>query len=72
MQVQTQKSINIPSGTLDLLMKELKIREEDVGSFLAGVIDKIISEHIQKTNSEVFSGDEIKEIEDNLKGLGYI
>ena len=72
MQVQTEKTINIPARTMALLTKEFSIKEEDVGSFMAAVIERIVSEHAQKTNSEVFSGDEIKEIEDNLKGLGYI
>jgi hypothetical protein len=32
----------------------------------------LVEEHSTKNNAEVFTGAEIKEIEDNLKGLGYI
>ena len=35
-------------------------------------IRKIIMAYSGKNNPEVFSSEEIKEIEDNLKGLGYI
>lgn len=72
MQIQKEKTIYIPSRTISLLIKEFNLKEEDIDSYIAGIIERIVSEHAQNANSEVFSGDEVKEIEDNLKGLGYI
>ena len=62
----------LPLSTVEQLAKEFKLKEEEIDSFVAATIEKIISEHTVRKNQEVFSGDEIKEIEDNLKGLGYI
>ncbi|MBI3638685.1 MAG: hypothetical protein HY223_00020 [Thaumarchaeota archaeon] len=70
--MQAQKTINLPLTTIDMLTKEFGLTEPEIDSFVAAVIEKIIMEHAGKNNPEVFSTEEIREIEDNLKGLGYI
>lgn len=58
--------------TISLLKKEFNIPETEVEHFIDSMLNKIIEEHIGETNSKIFSEDETKEIEDDLKGLGYI
>ena len=67
-----QKTVNLPLRTVNLLTKEFNIGEHELDSFIAAVIERLVEEHSTKNNAEVFTGAEIKEIEDNLKGLGYI
>jgi DNA-binding transcriptional regulator GbsR (MarR family) len=65
-------SIKIPTKTIDALRKEFGISEEDLSNFIISLIEKRILENIDETNSKVFSQSQTKEIEDDLKGLGYI
>ena len=65
-------SIKIPTKTIDALRKEFGISEEDLSDFIISLIEKRILENIDETNSKVFSQSQTKEIEDDLKGLGYI
>jgi hypothetical protein len=65
-------SIKIPAKTIDALRKEFGISEEDLRNFIISLIEKRILENIDETNSKVFSQSQTKEIEDDLKGLGYI
>lgn len=58
--------------TISLLKKEFNIPETEIEQFIDSILNKIIEEHIGETNSKIFSEDETKEIEDDLKGLGYI
>ena len=58
--------------TISLLKKEFNIPETEIEQFIDSMLNKIIEEHIGETNSKIFSEDETKEIEDDLKGLGYI
>ena len=67
-----QKAIYLPIKTIYSLKKEFNIIDSDVETFIAALIDKLITERVEGNNTEVFSSDEVKEIEDNLKGLGYI
>jgi len=67
-----QKTVNLPLRTVNLLTKEFNLGEHEVDSFIAAIIERLVDEHAQKNEVEVFTGDEVKEIEDNLKGLGYI
>jgi hypothetical protein len=36
------------------------------------LIEKAVADRISETNSKIFSDSEVKEMEDDLKGLGYI
>jgi hypothetical protein len=65
-------SVKIPTKTIDALRKEFGISEEDLSNFIISLIEKRILENIDETNSKVFSQSQTKEIEDDLKGLGYI
>ena len=67
-----QITIQIPTRSLSSLKKEFNISEAELSSFIAALIERMIAEHVTDTNSKVFSEIEIKELEDDLKGLGYI
>jgi len=67
-----QMTIQIPTRSLFSLKREFNITEAEVSSFVAALIERIISEHIADTSSKAFSEMEMRELEDNLKGLGYI
>jgi hypothetical protein len=65
-------AIHIPLKTFHSLKKEFDILEHDVEGFVASLIERIIMEHAGEANSKVFSKSEEKELEDELKGLGYL
>ncbi len=54
------------------LKKEFSLTDDQVQSFLTALIDKTIQEHIAEENSKVLSKNESKELEDDLRGLGYL
>ena len=64
--------VHIPLTTLNSLKKEFNISEAEIGAFVTCLIDRAVTEHIAEANSNVFSDSEVKELEDDLKGLGYI
>lgn len=64
--------IYIPFKTIASLREEFNLEKNEVEKFVNATISKTLQEHIEQKNSEVFSKDETKEIEDDLKGLGYI
>ena len=65
-------TIRIPLKTFNALKKEFDILEQDVESFIVSVIERVIMERASDASSKVFSREEEKELEDDLKGLGYI
>jgi hypothetical protein len=67
-----ETSVNIPTNTINSMKKEFELPDSDVSLFITSLIEKKIADHITETNSTVFSESETKEIEDDLKGLGYI
>jgi hypothetical protein len=64
--------VHIPLTTLNSLKKEFNISEAEIGAFVTCLIDRAVTEHIAEASSNVFSDSEVKELEDDLKGLGYI
>jgi hypothetical protein len=64
--------VHIPLATLNSLKKEFNISEAEIGAVVTCLIDRAVTEHIAEANSSVFSDSEVKELEDDLKGLGYI
>jgi hypothetical protein len=64
--------VKIPTNTINSLKKEFDVPDSDISSFITTLIEKRIADHISETNSNVFSDSETREIEDDLKGLGYI
>lgn len=67
-----ETSVNIPTNTINSMKKEFGLPDSDVSLFITSLIEKKIADHITETNSTVFSESETKELEDDLKGLGYI
>ncbi len=55
-----------------MLKKELDIEEKEIHRFVISTLEKVIAERIGQSNAQIFSEAETKEIEENLKGLGYI
>jgi hypothetical protein len=68
----TKIAIHIPEATISSLKKEFNILEADLSGFITSLLERSIAEHVGERNSKVFSESETKEIEDDLKGLGYI
>jgi len=64
--------ITLPTKTLESLKSEFNITDVEVKSFLAALIDKAIQERTGTDDSEVFTQAECLEMEEDLKGLGYI
>jgi hypothetical protein len=65
-------AIYLPAKMIALLREEFNLKESEVENFVNSLISKTVQEHIGQKNSAVFSKDETKELEDDLKGLGYI
>jgi hypothetical protein len=70
--MSTKIAIHIPEATISSLKKEFNIQDADLSSFITSLLERSIAEHVGEANSKVFSESETKEIEDDLKGLGYI
>ena len=68
----SQVAVHLPVKTLSSLKKEFNISDSEIDSFVTSIINKAIEEHIGEANSKIFSESETKEMEDDLKGLGYI
>jgi hypothetical protein len=65
-------AVNISLNTVNSMKKEFGLTDSEVSKFVTFLIEKKIADHISEVNSKVFSESETKEIEDDLKGLGYI
>jgi len=66
------QEVNLHVSSVDGLKKEFSLTDDQVQSFLTALIDKTIQEHIAEENSKVLSKNESKELEDDLRGLGYL
>ena len=65
--------VYLPAQTIEVMKKEFDLADDNVENFLSSVIQRIVQEHtIQRESSNVFAKEEVKELEDDLKGLGYI
>ena len=67
-----KKAVYIPARTWNMLRREFNLSDTDMEAFIVTALDKIAVEHNQETNSAILAQDESDEIEDNLKGLGYL
>jgi hypothetical protein len=67
-----QDAVHIPASIISALKREFDVKQEDLNNFVTCLIERRINEHIAENNSKIFSESEVKEIEDDLKGLGYI
>lgn len=72
MLMSAKVTIHIPESTISSLKKEFDVQDTDLSSFITSLLERSIAEHVGESNSKVFSESETKEIEDDLKGLGYI
>lgn len=64
--------ISIPVKTIEDLKSEFDINDMEIKSFIAALIDKAIKERIGTNDLQVFTQAECLEMEEDLKGLGYI
>ena len=65
-------AIYLPVQTLDMVKKEFDLGEANIESFLVSVLEKAVQDHNIQQDSDVFTEAETKELENDLKGLGYI
>jgi hypothetical protein len=66
-------AIYLPVQTIDLVKKEFALGEDNIESFLVSVLEKAVQDHnMDQGSDDVFSEAETKELENDLKGLGYI
>ena len=64
--------ITLHVSAFNQLKKAFSLTDDQVQNFLNTLIDKTIQEHIAEENSKVLSKNESKELEDDLRGLGYL
>jgi phenylalanyl-tRNA synthetase beta subunit len=67
-----RKAVHIPATIWNSLRTEFDLSEGDMEAFIVNSLDKIAMEHNHEINSKTLTQDETNEIEDNLKGLGYL
>ena len=71
--LETKTAIYLPSQTIDLVKKEFELGEASIESFLVSILEKVVQDHnLLQGSEEVFTEAETKELENDLKGLGYI
>ncbi len=67
-----EKPIVLPRHMLSSLKRELNLTDEQVTGYVIALVEKSLSDHIADANAKIFSASETEEIENDLKGLGYI
>jgi hypothetical protein len=67
-----KKTVYIPARTWNSLRRDFNLSEGEMEVFIVTVLNKISAEHNVEFNSASLAQDEANEIEDNLKGLGYL
>jgi hypothetical protein len=66
-------AIYLPVQTVDLVKKEFHLGESNIESFLVSMLEKVVQDHsANQSSDDVFTEAETKELENDLKGLGYI
>ena len=68
----SRSAIHVPVYALDSLKREFGISDTELESLVATIIEKAIAERISQNNRNGLTESEVKELEDDLKGLGYI
>jgi len=72
LQEPLEKPVYLPKKVLSSLQKELNVSEAEITSFIISLIERTIASRIEETSGMIFSESETEEIENDLKGLGYI
>ena len=67
-----KKPVYLPSSTWNSLKNEFNLSESDIENFVVSALDKMIAQNNPEINPNNLSPEEANEIEDNLKGLGYL
>lgn len=70
--MQEQFQVALPATTIESLKGEFNISDNEVQTLLTSIIKKAIAERVGTNDSDVFTQEECKELEEDLKGLGYI
>lgn len=70
--IDQSKVVKIDMSVLDSLKRTFSIKDEQLEPFLATLIEKAIQDYISDENAQVLSQSETKELEEDLRGLGYI
>lgn len=68
----SKQAVNISTSIVHSLRKEFNLPENEIDNFVTFLIEKAVADRVSETNSKVFSDSEVKELEEDLKGLGYI
>ena len=69
---EKKRNVAIHTSSIEGLKKEFMLTDDEVNNFLTLLIDKSIQEHIAKENSKILNEAESKELEEDLRGLGYL
>lgn len=64
--------VYLPASTISALQKEFGLTPDQTIKSIQQIVQKAIEERIAENNSDVFTEAETKELEEDLKGLGYI
>ena len=64
--------VYLPTSTISALQKEFGLTPDQTIKSIQQIVQKAIEERIAENNSDVFTEAETKELEEDLKGLGYI
>ena len=64
--------VYLSASTVTSLRKEFGIAADETAKSIERIIQKAIGERIAENNSNVFTEAETRELEEELKGLGYI
>lgn len=68
----THVTLKVPADVILMLKREFVISDDSLEVFVTSVIEKAIQDRIGEQNAKVFNEAETIEMEDDLKGLGYI
>ena len=69
--VQSYFNVELPKEDVDLLKNKFNISDSQVRTTVTDLIKKAIQEKTYD-DKDVFSQEECRELEEDLKGLGYI
>lgn len=65
-------TLKVPADVITMLKREFVLSDDSLEVFVTSVIEKAIQDRIGEQNAKVFNEAETMEMEDDLKGLGYI
>ena len=69
---KVMEPVYLPASTIVSLQKEFGLAADETAKSIEMIVQKAIEERIAENNSNVFTEAETRELEEELKGLGYI